>query len=162
MNICLNCQTTTSNPKFCNLSCAVSHNNKKKSKRQVEGSCKCCGDPIRSKLVYCSDCKTAKHISEKTISQALYKEGANKYQRIRHHARNKWLKPGSSCFICGYSVHVEVCHIKPIYSFPLDTKVKDVNAQNNVVLLCPNHHWEFDNGLLILDDLVRPSGIEPL
>ena len=49
-----------------------------------------------------------------------------------------------------------------IYNFPHDTKVKDVHAQNNVILLCPNHHWEFDNGFLVLAELVRPSGIEPL
>lgn len=137
MNICLSCQTQTSNPKFCTLSCAASYNNKRKRKRLVEGSCKCCGTPIRSKLVYCSDCKATNHISEKTIAEALYKEGANKYGRIRHHARN-WIKSGSSCFVCGYSVHVEVCHVKPISSFPLDTKVKDINAQSNIVLLCPS------------------------
>lgn len=140
MNVCLQCQSKTSNPKFCTLSCAAAFNNKNQKKRQVEGRCKSCERPIRSKLVNCSDCKTANHISEKTIAEALYKEGANKYQRIRHHARNKWLKPESRCFVCGYSLHVESSHIKPIYSFSLDTKVKDVNAQSNVVLLCPNHH----------------------
>jgi hypothetical protein len=31
-----------------------------------------------------------------------------------------------------------------------------VNDPSNVLLLCPNHHWEFDNGKLSLDQIGRP------
>jgi hypothetical protein len=33
-------------------------------------------------------------------------------------------------------------------SFPLETPISVVNALDNLVGLCRNCHWEFDNGLL--------------
>ncbi|WP_394804943.1 HNH endonuclease [Hymenobacter monticola] len=50
--------------------------------------------------------------------------------------------------MCGYDTHYEVCHIKPINEFMPTDFVADVNRLNNLVALCPNHHWEFDHGLL--------------
>ena len=50
------------------------------------------------------------------------------------------------CAICGFSEYVEACHIKAISSFPLDTKVREVNSLDNLVYLCPNHHILFDRG----------------
>jgi 5-methylcytosine-specific restriction endonuclease McrA len=52
------------------------------------------------------------------------------------------------CANCGYDKHVELCHIKPIKEFNADSKIKDVNSYENLIQLCPNCHWEFDNGLL--------------
>jgi predicted restriction endonuclease len=54
------------------------------------------------------------------------------------------------CFICGYDKHVEICHVRAINDFPNDTPVAIVNDLANLVALCPNCHWEFDNGLLTL------------
>lgn len=54
------------------------------------------------------------------------------------------------CYNCGYSKHVELAHIKSLSSFPSTTTVGEVNHPANVVQLCPNCHWEFDNGLLTL------------
>ena len=56
------------------------------------------------------------------------------------------------CVICGYNKHVEVAHKKPVSEFDDNTLVKDINSINNLVGLCPNHHWEFDNGLLTLEN----------
>ena len=44
--------------------------------------------------------------------------------------------------------HVELCHIKPIHSFSETSTLGEINSENNVVQLCPNCHWEFDNGFL--------------
>lgn len=52
------------------------------------------------------------------------------------------------CLICGYSKHYEVCHIKAVSDFDKDTPITVINHIDNLVALCPNHHWEFDNGLL--------------
>jgi hypothetical protein len=41
--------------------------------------------------------------------------------------------------------HVEICHRKAISEFPKDTLIIEVNNRNNVLFLCPNCHWEFDN-----------------
>lgn len=49
------------------------------------------------------------------------------------------------CAKCGYSLHVELAHIKQISSYSDDTKISEVNAEENVIQLCPNCHWEFDN-----------------
>jgi predicted HNH restriction endonuclease len=43
-----------------------------------------------------------------------------------------------------------VCHIKPISSFEETVYLSVINSQDNLVLLCPNCHWEFDNGHLEL------------
>ena len=48
------------------------------------------------------------------------------------------------CVLCGFDEYVEVCHIKPICNFPLDTKVSEVNRLDNLVYLCPNHHILLD------------------
>jgi predicted restriction endonuclease len=46
--------------------------------------------------------------------------------------------------------HIEVCHKQAINRFSADTPIATINDLHNLVALCPNHHWEFDNGLLSL------------
>jgi 5-methylcytosine-specific restriction endonuclease McrA len=60
----------------------------------------------------------------------------------RYHNKELVAKP---CNNCGYDKHVEICHIKPISEFDVNTKIKEVNSPDNLVQLCPNCHWEFDN-----------------
>jgi predicted restriction endonuclease len=52
------------------------------------------------------------------------------------------------CEFCGYPRHVECCHIREIADFPNEATLGEVNAVDNLVLLCPNHHWELDHGFL--------------
>lgn len=52
------------------------------------------------------------------------------------------------CAICGYTKHVEIAHIKAVSDFDDDALVSEINNSNNLIGLCPNHHWEYDNGLL--------------
>lgn len=54
------------------------------------------------------------------------------------------------CHICGYDKHVEVAHLKSVSSFTDDIKIKEINSIDNLIGLCPNHHWEYDNGILKL------------
>jgi predicted restriction endonuclease len=54
------------------------------------------------------------------------------------------------CAICGYSTHVEICHIKSVSSFDESARLSDINSIDNLVYLCPNHHYEFDNGIIKL------------
>ena len=54
------------------------------------------------------------------------------------------------CDHCGYSYHVDICHIRDLSSFDDQTPVSIVNDLSNLVALCKNHHTEFDNGDLIL------------
>ena len=54
------------------------------------------------------------------------------------------------CFVCGYTHHVQVCHKKAVSDFDDKALVKEINDIDNLVALCPNHHWEFDNKILKL------------
>lgn len=50
-----------------------------------------------------------------------------------------------SCIICGYSKHFEVAHIKAVSLFDSDSLISEINDISNLIALCPNHHWEYDN-----------------
>lgn len=52
------------------------------------------------------------------------------------------------CPVCGYTNHIEVAHIKAVADFSNDSLITEINDPSNLIGLCPNHHWEFDNGLL--------------
>lgn len=54
------------------------------------------------------------------------------------------------CAICGYDKHIEVAHIKSVSDFDDNTKISIINSVDNLIGLCPNHHWEYDNGILKL------------
>ena len=60
----------------------------------------------------------------------------------------KEANPNPKCLICGYSNHVEVAHIKPVSDFDDSATVREINSLSNLIGLCPNHHWEYDNGIL--------------
>lgn len=59
-------------------------------------------------------------------------------------SKNKELK----CYICGYDKHVEIAHIKPVSEFDDNTTIAEINNIDNLIALCPTHHWEYDNGFL--------------
>ena len=74
---------------------------------------------------------------------------------IRKAARAKYTnsdKP-KKCAICGYDKYYEVCHIKPVSEFDDDTLIEEINNIDNLIALCPNHHWEYDNGLISKEQL---------
>jgi HNH endonuclease len=71
---------------------------------------------------------------------------------IRHDANRSYDRSGKPkcCLVCGYSTHIEICHVRPVSQFPGSALIADINASSNLVALCPLHHWEFDNGVLEL------------
>ncbi len=154
MNRCLNCGKTTTNPKYCSRSCAAQSTNRiypKRKKRKYR--CEKCGIQVPSRRKYCNVCNP-NIIDWQQVSLGDL-QSKRKYQvnsRIRELARRKYLASGkpTRCSVCGYDKHIEVCHIKPIYSFPPTAKIDEINSLDNLIALCPNCHWEFDNGLLSL------------
>lgn len=54
------------------------------------------------------------------------------------------------CAICNYDKHVEIAHIKAVSEFSDDSTLVEINNINNLIALCPNHHWEYDNNLINL------------
>ena len=78
---------------------------------------------------------------------------ANGRMKINRNARKVFrsIRGSQDCYLCGYNKHTQICHIKPICSFPLDALVSEINHIGNLVALCPNHHWELDNGHIELE-----------
>ena len=135
---------------FCSRSCSTSYNNAVFAKRSVSGNCRQCRASISTKYVYCNDCRGARLFKNKTFADVICRSNkASKYCRIREHAR-KLYQNVTACEVCGYNKHVEICHIKPLSSYNMTSLVSEVNDRNNIAVLCPNCHWELDNGLLYL------------
>jgi hypothetical protein len=159
---CLHCQEETKNPKFCCRTCAAIYNNKKSPKRKLTRLCSCldCKSIVRN--YRSSRCEThyqeylkckKDSILETTIGEYRDRNkllhSSSTHAHIRGLARS-WFKELTKkpCAACGYNKHVELCHIKAMASFTEDSLIKEVNNKDNIVQLCPNCHWEFDNGLL--------------
>lgn len=154
--ICLTCGKETSNPKFCSKSCSAKWTNKTYPKRKTSRVCLDCDKPTMSYRH--SRCEH--HYNEfknnqyrnKTIGE--YKEKLSVKGKhpswVSSHIRLfaiSWLRHLSKqpCRHCGYTKHVELAHIKSVSSFPDSTLLSEVNSETNVLPLCPNCHWEFDN-----------------
>lgn len=146
--LCLNCSKETTNKKFCSRSCSASYNNQKFPKRQKEGKCKRCNQPTNSYRSYCDKCKPGNDI---TLGDAIYQKHhkSSAFALVRTRARTVLqLSNRNVCENCGYSKHVECAHRKPISHFHEDTLLSEINHEDNLLALCPNCHWEFDNNLL--------------
>jgi hypothetical protein len=139
---CLGCTTS------------VETNNKRK---------KYCGECLlrrRSEIAkehnFCrEDSQHIRHKTKKEIkSQSKY---WTQYRvRIQKHAKRTLEKSGrkKQCAHCGYSLHVDTCHIKDVKDFPDTATVSEINSLDNLIYLCKNHHWEFDNGYLTKDQIL--------
>lgn len=155
------CLKETTNPKFCSKSCACKYNNVKFPKRKTNKKCITCGSIVKSwrhsRCALHHDEYIKNKFENKTIGEyrnSLSVKGKHPswlHAHIRYHAGVKFkhlkLQP---CAICGYKKHVELAHIRPIHSFPNDTLLSEVNHPTNIIQLCPNCHWEFDNKLIYL------------
>lgn len=74
---------------------------------------------------------------------------------IQKHARFVFEQSNQlkKCRMCSYDKHYEVCHIKGVSDFNEDSLiVEEINKIENLMALCPNHHWEFDNNLIDISD----------
>lgn len=148
-NKCLNCKKSTNNPKFCSRSCSAVVNNRKHPKRIAKTYyCQACNIKIELRKKYCDEHNP--FIVD--WSDITYKDLSNRYNyqknsRVRSLARQLYRgsdKP-KCCSKCGYDKHIEICHIKPIYSFDENVKISEINDISNLIALCRNCHWEFDN-----------------
>jgi hypothetical protein len=154
VNQCINCGRVTTNPRFCSRSCSATANNKAMPKRRRRRYfCQVCGSEAGHRRKYCALHGTRAEVTQQTSIRDIQQRA--QYQtnaRIRQLARRAYRDSGLPlrCVICGYSTHVEICHKRSIAEFPDHALVFEVNARDNLICLCPNHHWEFDHGLLSL------------
>ena len=150
---CINCDIVTLNPKFCSTKCSATYNNKLRGGPPV--FCKC-GKRISCNTKFCSPCQKLNSIEEygeKIIGEfrKLPAIAKNRYVLVRGHAdrvmKHNNLKV-NYCLLCDYKNHVQLCHIKDIGDFPDSAKLKEINNPDNLVYLCPNHHWDLDHDFL--------------
>lgn len=154
---CLHCGTETTNPKFCSRRCAAIVTNKASPKRKTTRKCSKCENTVANyRTTLCKN-----HLDEYKNSEDYKNSTIGEYRNIQSvsgkhpswlhsHIRNfarSWLKELrlKACAFCGYEKHVELAHIKAVSDFEDTALLKEVNSIDNVIQLCPNCHWEFDN-----------------
>ena len=162
---------------FCSRKCSAAFNNKGVQRNKPkERKCKKCEDCYvntsqhKSKN-YCSICLEAykqetsfEYIKNKTLGELKEKltvKGKHqswKSSEVRNFNRS-WNKnlTKNGCQNCDYKLHVELCHIKAISDFPDSATLGEVNSPDNILVLCRNCHWEFDNKKLLLEHIPERS-----
>jgi hypothetical protein len=149
---------------FCSIKCSCIRNNKIKidnSKPLETIKCRTCDTEVSKnrKVKHCKECiangkhkKGACHITDNTLGMYRSRRNdASVYSPIRDHARKVNTK--CECLVCGYSKHFDVCHVKDIKDFDDSATVGEINHPSNIIPLCKNHHWEFDNDEMEETDL---------
>jgi hypothetical protein len=136
------CAAVTRYKKFCNHVCAAIHNNAHRIRKKRVVICRHCKkNPVdHAWKKMCRECQEIK----KSRTGKLSKTQVGR-RSIAGYARDLMKPKGKSCQNCGYSKHVEVCHKKAISTFPATALIKEINSLDNLILLCPNCHWEFDH-----------------
>lgn len=118
-------------------------------KNNIDERCLILGLSLQSKL------ERNNEISNKTKGELFNdrKNWQSARSAIQKDARKVFFEDNLTpkCLICGYTHHIEVAHIKAVSEFSNNTFIKEINRKDNLIGLCPNHHWEFDNGLLKID-----------
>lgn len=161
---------------FCSRTCMAIYNNKNclnlinSKKKRIDRICKECGGTYKRFLKVvgkrCEDCYEKYTISRRSTSywnEFTLKEFYEKHPkltkfqakaRISDLCRNQHgVLKNNPCENCGYKLHIEFCHIKPRSSFSEDAKIGEINSRNNIIILCPNCHWELDRGILKLSKM---------
>lgn len=179
-SVCLSCgisfyRTKSSKPSgstFCSSSCAATWNNKGKQRNPPKPrECSRCGSSFfrlndnRSNL--CHKCRDEKKIVKNmTLNDCIKKlsvQGKHpswKTTQVRQH--NGWYNRNLKklpCQKCGYTSHIELAHIKLVSSFTDSAYLEEINSSDNILVLCRNHHWEFDHGELLLEDIPKRSPV---
>lgn len=107
-----------------------------------------------NKLGVVPNLKILKRVDNETKGGLLSKRKNYQSYRsaIRKGAEKIFSESGNEmkCAVCGYSKHVEIAHKKAVSEFPDSTLISEINSIDNLIALCPNHHWEYDNGILKL------------
>ncbi len=159
---------------YCSRSCATTMNNRGRQRNPPkQRSCNRCSKTYsiktsshRSKKI-CKDCALKREeylgsIRKESIGsfqlnasiQNKHPSWKNSYVRNFARSWNKELK-SHPCQNCGYSKHIEFCHIKAITSFPDSALLGEINSPENILILCRNCHWELDNDQLNAVDIPK-------
>lgn len=170
--------------KFCNRKCSAKYNNKKRESyksligirektyfvkiKEKFSLCIVCNTKFKQKRYkcgtfcrtkFCPECKKKQNVNKLTKKE-LFKK-----RKIRQDARNDIQKKArqtyqasnkpKKCVVCGYERHYEVSHIKDVKDFLDNSLIEEINHINNLIALCPTHHWEFDEGYIDKEILLK-------
>lgn len=166
----------STNRKFCSRSCSTSANNRIAPRRTFQPrtkECAACNEPFTTTPMTARSRRCSTCVENETFPKQIVRQGVPtreltlgdyvEYHRSRNHHKslqfcevraycrlwNKHLE--RRCQVCGYTLHVDLCHIKPLSELPLTTTVGQANDESNIVVLCKNHHWELDHGFLAIE-----------
>jgi len=156
---------------YCSKSCSAQFNNLGVTRNKpVARKCKKCDSNFTCQgkhrsISFCQDCfprwgeqsnwfknLTLQEYHNKNSVKSKHPSWANSHIRNFCRSWNKDLR-NLPCQRCSYSFHVELCHIKPISSFSGKTTLREINSPDNILILCRNCHWEFDNGKLQIESI---------
>lgn len=155
--ICKNCTNIISPSKnqkiseikrkiFCNHTCAAEFNNRNrviKPKEKKEKKARILVEKFNFLIG-----KTKQEVFDKHSNWQSARTSIRRFAAYVFHQSGK----NKSCFNCGYNKHTEICHIKAVSEFEKEILIEVINHIDNLVALCPNCHWEYDNNILKLRD----------
>lgn len=135
-----------------NLIPSKSQLKKLEKKKDIFCSLSCAGSFPRNKRVSDSSehkDRTIEYYTSLPSLKNLHNSSRFSHVRLLNRTWNKHLLT-QPCKFCGSTESIELAHIKPISSFPKETKLGIVNNPNNVIPLCSNCHKKFDSKQTLL------------
>jgi hypothetical protein len=170
--------------KYCNHACFATHSNKNRVRVKKRKSVKCGSCDVVMSLQMASDkmfcsrrcagkgfmrARPDLHVvapknsmvRDPTLTKGRLFDPCRTWQAarslIQKQARRILRESGKqkSCLVCGYSKHVDACHIRDVSSFSDDSLISEINHIDNIVPLCKNHHWEYDHDLMETEDRIK-------
>lgn len=117
--------------------------------------CPGCAAEVAWDTQLCRTC-TGKERTAKALSRTVAEVKKENKARWGLHVRSlsRKLYTFQKCFVCPYDKHVEIAHVIPVASFSDEATIADIHRESNILGLCPNHHWEFDHGMLSLEEIL--------
>jgi len=141
--ICLECgkefTPTMGLNKICSEECRMNRKNRKRRKSKQIRKCIWCEEEFEAadhRKKYCS-------VKCKRSFQSKFRKDHVLRNRVKRIGFKKLLP--NECEICGFSRVIQYAHI---------VSVKDggVEERDNLLALCPNHHWLYDHNELYLKE----------
>lgn len=150
---------------YCGHSCAAKARNAEFVREKKGHPCLRCNSMVYSNRThggnhwrskYCRACcslkKDLRDLSRKTKGEVFKacKNWQSARSTICRHARKMYMRSDEPkiCANCGYMLHVEVAHRIGVSEFSNETLISIINHLENLMALCPTHHWEQEHGVL--------------
>lgn len=132
--------------KFCSTKCCSIYRDKK-----VVKLCSTCGNKI-SRSASNFDNKNGLNDIYFCSSKCYFDHRASRPTKSTFRSRSvkgrTKILYSNSCYLCGWSRHVEYAHIVP-------ARLNGTIKLDNIVTLCPNHHTLFDRNKLTNDEQIN-------